>query len=116
MKISYLEIPVTDMHRAVAFYAHAFSVEPKVLDLGAVQMALLTDQITLVQYPAAYIPSNPAGVLAYFFTDDMNAALHRISEAGGKVLREKTQVNESFGFMALFEDSEGNRLALQSKE
>jgi predicted enzyme related to lactoylglutathione lyase len=43
--------------------------------------------------------------------DDIEAALKRVEELGGKVLRDKMAVGE-MGFAAYFADSEGNVLGL----
>jgi uncharacterized protein len=61
----------------------------------------------------AYIPSH-AGMLVYFTVADIDAALKRVPEQGGKVLRAKTSIGE-YGFVGHFEDSEGNRVAVHSR-
>jgi predicted enzyme related to lactoylglutathione lyase len=47
--------------------------------------------------------------------DDINAALKKVEEKGGKILNPKNSIGE-FGFVAHFEDSEGNRVALHSQQ
>jgi hypothetical protein len=37
-----------------------------------------------------------------------------VEAAGGKVLVPKTQISEDYGYMAMFLDTEGNRIALHS--
>ncbi len=115
MEIGYFEIPVTNMERAMAFYQNVFDAAFTLLDLGQTQMALLGDKGALVKHPSAYIPSNTEGPLLYFKTNTMDEQLTRVIVAGGKVLREKTKINDAFGCMALFEDSEGNRIALRGE-
>lgn len=57
------------------------------------------------------------GVLVYLNGGkDLSFILKRVEQAGGKVLLEKTQISTEIGFMAKFEDTEGNVLALHSKE
>ena len=53
------------------------------------------------------------GVLVYL---NGGKGLKRVEQAGGKVLLEKTQISTEIGFMSKFEDTEGNVLALHSKE
>lgn len=43
---------------------------------------------------------------------DLNGVLSKVEAAGGKILQAKTLINENVGDMALFEDTEGNKLAL----
>ncbi|MEZ4765460.1 MAG: hypothetical protein R3C26_20455 [Calditrichia bacterium] len=45
---------------------------------------------------------------------DLQMVLSKIESAGGKVLVPKTQISPENGFMAVFEDCEGNRMALHS--
>jgi predicted enzyme related to lactoylglutathione lyase len=46
---------------------------------------------------------------------DLATVLARIEPAGGKVVVPRTQISEQHGFMAVFLDSEGNRVALHSR-
>jgi predicted enzyme related to lactoylglutathione lyase len=39
----------------------------------------------------------------------------RVESTGGKILMEKKQISEELGFMGLFLDSEGNRVAMHSR-
>ncbi|HUJ17712.1 MAG TPA: hypothetical protein VL197_06940 [Nitrospirota bacterium] len=60
----------------------------------------------------AYEPSH-AGTVVYFSVDDIVETLRRIHANKGKALMPKTSIGEC-GFIAHFEDIEGNRLALHS--
>jgi predicted enzyme related to lactoylglutathione lyase len=51
--------------------------------------------------------------LVYFSVPDIEAVLERIKQNGGKVLLTKTSIGE-YGFVANFEDTEGNKVALHS--
>ncbi|MGC1206073.1 MAG: VOC family protein, partial [Flavobacteriaceae bacterium] len=62
----------------------------------------------------SYIPSH-AGTLVYFMSEDVQNELNRIEAAGGKVLQPKTEISPEHGFMGVFEDTEGNRIALHSQ-
>lgn len=59
-----------------------------------------------------YVPSH-TGVLVYFGVPDMESVMERIKQNGGKVLLTKTSIGE-YGFIANFEDTEGNKVALHS--
>lgn len=53
------------------------------------------------------------GVIIYFRTDNIDITLQKVKEQNGIILYPKT-VNEKYGFIvAEFEDSEGNRIAVQ---
>jgi uncharacterized protein len=49
--------------------------------------------------------------VVYFLVDDINAALGRADEKGGKTLVPKMSIGEH-GFIAHLADTEGNRIAL----
>lgn len=59
-----------------------------------------------------YTPSFD-GSMVYFSVDDIEATLAKIDSNGGKTLMEKTGIGEH-GFIAHFEDSEGNRVSLHA--
>jgi hypothetical protein len=65
----------------------------------------------LMQHESA-VPSH-AGTLVYFSTQSIEDALRRINANGGKTLLPKTGIGQ-YGFIAHYEDTEGNRLALHS--
>jgi len=45
---------------------------------------------------------------------DVQIILDRIEAAGGQILVPKTEISPEYGHMAVFLDSEGNRIALHS--
>ncbi len=114
--VGYFEIPVLDMERAVSFYSTVFDYHftPAVVD--GYEMALFPnlegeEGITgALAKGDAYIPSK-SGSLIYFNTDNIKDSLERVVQAGGAVLYDRKSIGE-LGFVAEFEDSEGNRIAL----
>lgn len=69
-----------------------------------------------IVYGKEYQPGDK-GVLVYFNANpDLQVALDRVEEAGGKTLQSKKQISEQYGCMALLIDSEGNRIALHSMQ
>lgn len=114
MQIGWFEIPVTDMVRAKSFYDGVFGVNIQIKDFGVLSMGLIPNsEGALVYHPDYYISSETEGVLIYFTCDEVNVCLDRVSMAGGKILQESRLVSPEFGFMGLFVDSEGNRVALR---
>lgn len=123
--IGWVEIPVTDMDRAAAFYEKVFELPMQKMDLGSTQMAIINpvegevkgSGCALVQNEQFYKPSQE-GTLVYFTapSGDLQVELDRVEEAGGKVLMHRKQVSEEYGFMALILDTEGNRIALHSRK
>ena len=58
----------------------------------------------------AYRPSRE-GAIIYFDVPDIDAVLQKAKQRGSRILYEKKDIGEA-GFVAEFEDSEGNRVAL----
>ena len=98
-----------------------FKIDIKIVDLGGLLMGWFPDrgnvvgaQGTLIKQES-YVPSQE-GTLVYFISDDVQNELERVESAGGKVYQPKTQISPEHGFMGVFIDSEGNRIALHSNK
>ena len=116
IRAAWIEIPVTDIERAKSFYEAVLQTEIQVLDLGVFKMGLLPGGLlALCQHPQAYFPTDTQGILLYLDGGpDLAPILGRVAEAGGQVLRDKTQISPEQGYMALLKDTEGNRIGLRS--
>jgi predicted enzyme related to lactoylglutathione lyase len=68
----------------------------------------------LCEHPDFYHPGYQGPLVYLNGNPDLQIVLDRIPRFGGKVLVPKTQISEQYGYMAVFEDTEGNRLALHS--
>jgi uncharacterized protein len=117
--VNWFEIPAADLDRAQSFYENVLGIEMQRQDLGDLKMAwfpMVRDGDgatgTLVQNEN-YTPSY-AGSMVYFSVDSIEDAIGRVETNGGKVLNPKSNIGE-FGFVAHFEDSEGNRVALHAE-
>jgi predicted enzyme related to lactoylglutathione lyase len=120
--VGWFEIPATNIERAKTFYDKVFDIEIKIQDFGGVQMGWfpfaegkMGASGSLIQHEA-YQPSDSKGVLIYFSSGDLNIEMERVEEAGGKIVQPKTQISPDIGFMGIFIDSEGNRVALHSRK
>lgn len=121
--VGWFEIPVLNLERAKAFYDKVFQIEIQVQDFGGTKMGWFPwaegktgAAGSLILQPDWYKPSNIDGVLIYFASTDVQNELDRIEAAGGKILKPKTQISPEVGYMGLFLDTEGNRIALHSRE
>lgn len=119
--VGWFEIPVTDMDRAKKFYEAVFQIEIQVQNFQGFHMGwfpFAEDKPgasgSLVMHEG-YEPNDSKGVLIYFSASDISTELHRVEEAGGQVLQARTLISEDVGYMGLFLDSEGNRIALHSR-
>jgi predicted enzyme related to lactoylglutathione lyase len=117
--VNWYEIPVNNLDRAQTFYEYVFNIEMKRKDFGNLQMVWFPMQENAPGATGAlikaesYIPSYE-GTMVYFSVENINSVLKKIIEKGCKILNPKMSIGE-FGYVAHFEDCEGNRIALHSK-
>ena len=114
--VNWFEIPVADISRAKQFYESVLEVELALNEMGPNQMAWFPMEMgaagaagTLIQ-GEGYTPSH-AGSLVYLHVDAIDPTLEKINAAGGTTLVPRTSIGDH-GFIAHFEDCEGNRVAL----
>ena len=114
--VDWFEIPVTDMARAKKFYEATLSVNITEMEMGPNKMGWFPMEMgaagaagTLIQ-GEAYKPSHD-GSLVYLNVDAIDPTLEAINKAGGKTLVPRTSIGDH-GFIAHFEDTEGNRVAI----
>ncbi len=120
--INWFEIPAADFERAVAFYSAVlgrpvqrreflgvphgfFPASP-----GAATGAIIARQVVAGGEPQA----GPGGTLIYLNAgDEIAAMVGRVAAAGGEVLTPPTPIGPQ-GQIAIFRDSEGNRVGLHA--
>lgn len=119
--ISWVEIPATDLNRAQKFYETIFDIQMVPLDLENFKMRMFPLESpsgiggALCQAEGFYKPSSTDGPLVYLNANpDVQLILDKVEAAGGKILVPKTLISPDYGHMAVFLDSEGNRVALHS--
>lgn len=120
--ISWFEIPSVDLDRAAKFYETIFGVELVPMDVAQIRMRMfpIDDPMTgiggaVVHAEGFYEPSTSAGPLVYLNGNpDVQDVLDKIEDAGGKIVVPKTHISPEIGYMAVFIDTEGNRIALHS--
>lgn len=121
--VVHFEMPYDDHKRMSKFYAEAFGWQMQKLgkDMGDYVLATTTetDANRMVKTPGAinggFFPKKtdwpaqyPSVVIAIL---DIKEAIHKITEAGGKVLGEPMQI-PGIGQYVSFIDTEGNRVSV----
>lgn len=120
-RIAWFEIPVSDPDRAQQFYESIFDISMQRLPLGNEFVLILfpgqQDELqgALAYHPDFYFPGNQGPLIYLNAEPSLDPVLKRVTESGHKILISKRQISEERGFMAVIEDSEGNRIALMSK-
>ncbi len=119
--LNWFEIPASDINRARKFYEAIFEIEMNELPLGELKMVTFpyspgSGRVSgaLIQHEI-YEPM-PNGVLVYLNANpEIQAVIDRIERAGGTVQIPKTQISPDIGYMSVFVDTEGNRVALHAQ-
>jgi predicted enzyme related to lactoylglutathione lyase len=115
--LSWFEIPVTDMQRAVTFYNTILGIQLKITEPGpGFAMATFPSEGgvsgALVRGEGR-APSTDGTIVYLNGGTDCGAILDRVAAAGDKLIQPKTSIGE-FGFLGIFVDTEGNRVSVHS--
>lgn len=117
--LNWIEIPVTDINRAVKFYAQVIGGEFQQMEMMGYKMAFFPMEGegvggALVE-GEGYKPTLEGAVVYLNGNDDLSIPLSKVETAGGKIIMPKTKITDDIGYMAFFIDSEGNRVAFHSQ-
>ena len=116
--LNWYEIPATDFQRAVKFYETVLGVKVHAQEMNGMKVGFMPqigDAVGgAIMTGPGQVPSG-SGVTIYFKGgDDLAVPLSRVQPAGGKVVMPKTFISQQIGNIALFVDTEGNRIGLHS--
>lgn len=118
--LNWFEIPAKDFDRAKKFYEEILGAKFETMTMESLgqTMALFPSDMEhgvgggIISGPG-HEPSEKGSLIYLNGGDNLNTPLKRIEAAGGKILVPKTSLGEN-GFMALFMDSEGNKVGFHS--
>lgn len=116
--ISMFEIPATDISRAVNFYQIILDIKIEKMDVEGMKMGILpyenqTVTGVIIQVDG-YKPSADGVTIYLNGGDNLQVILDKVEKNGGKIIAPKTAHADGSGFFAIFIDSEGNKMALNS--
>ena len=116
--INWFEIPVNNFSNAKTFYEAILGAEMQVMEMPEMKSAFFPADLQngiggCIMEGQGYEPSNKGSVIYLNGGDDLSVPLSKVEKAGGKIVMPKTAIGQN-GFMAHFEDTEGNRVALHS--
>ena len=115
--VNWFEIPCNDIARAATFYESVFGVELAQTEMGGSKMAWFPMEMGANRrrgnaHSRTRFTRRPMMArLFYIHVPEIDAALAKIDTAGGKTVLPRMSIGEH-GFIAHFEDCEGNRVAL----
>lgn len=119
--LNWFEIPVVDLDRAKSFYEKVFKIEMPQFEMGGMMMAFFPSEPNSGKASGGLAKSDihkPSmdGAMIYLNANPaMDDSLARVKSAGGKVIMPKSKISDDIGYMAIFVDSEGNRVAMHSQ-
>ncbi len=116
--INWFDIPVIDFERAKDFYEAIldakmmvpfaemkYAIFPCDMQNGEIGGGILQEE--------GYSPSDKGTMVYLNGGEDLSVPLARVEPAGGKIIMPKTSIGNN-GFMARFQDTEGNIVAFHS--
>lgn len=111
--IEWVDIPTTDINRAVDFYNHVLSLQISIVDCGNEMMAFFSTGEGSLYYSSDSKPSINGAIISFNVPDSIEDTLKRALEKGAKVIIGKTKIEaQGRGYFANIIDSEGNRVGL----
>lgn len=115
MQTIWIELPATDLDRAIAFYSAVFGHEPgQVIDQGVRRISILPGAPSVSLNQTGGFTPTAEGSLPYFDVDEpLSTTVQRVIQGGGRVIEPIEQRGEN-GFFALIADSEGNGVTIHS--
>lgn len=122
MNAMWIEIPVTDLTRALHFYQTLFGLPPASINTDEQRKTATPFHggegrpgITLNQ-TKNFEPGDKGPLLYFDAGKNLSEYLSRVEPAGGSVITAKTDMGNGGGFYAMLKDTEGNVIALYSPE
>ena len=117
--INWFEIPVKNFNRAKAFYETILGATMQPIEAMGMKSAFFPADLEngsvggCIIEGQDYEPANRGSIVYLNGGSDLSVALSKVEQAGGKIIMPKTGIGPN-GFMAHFEDSEGNKVGLHS--
>ena len=109
-KISYVEIPSTDVDRSAGFYEAVFGWNLRRRGDGEIAFDDGVGEVSGT-WVTGRPPLSEPGLLVYVMVDSVEQSLEKITEAGGAIVTPLTPQGEGEAF-ATFRDPDGNILGV----
>ncbi|WP_271766131.1 VOC family protein [Aquimarina algiphila] len=116
--ISLFEIPATDISRAISFYQAILGINIEKMEIPGMEMGIFPYEGQMVTgviiKGEGYAPSTNGVTIYLNGGNNLQHILDKVEKNGGKVIVPKTAHADESGFFAMFLDTEGNKLGLNS--
>ena len=116
--LSWFEIPVLNLDRAISFYSAIFNVSFESMTTPAHSMAFFPKESGVggaLIFGDGCVPSQSGALLYLNVGSDLDQKLAEVDKIGGQVIMGSTLLGDEVGHYSLILDSEGNRIALFTK-
>lgn len=118
--INWFEIPVKDFNRAKSFYETILGATMEPMEAMGMKSAFFPADLEngvggCIIEGQGYEPTNNGSLVYLNGGEDLSIILSKVERAGGKIVLLKTAIGPH-GFMAHFEDTEGNKVGLHSRK
>ena len=116
--INWFEIPVKNLDRAKKFYETILGAKMQAMEAMGMKTAFFPADLQngiggCIIEGKGYKPANKGTLIYLNGGNDLSKPLSKVKKAGGKIIMPKTAIGQN-GFMAHFEDTEGNKVAFHS--
>lgn len=116
--VTFIDIPATDFSRAVSFYKAILGLEISEADISGTKMGFFPTDGTNVSGAIVqgkdFRPSTD-GVIVYLNGgNDLQTILDKVALNNGKVIVPKRHISPEVGYVGMFIDTEGNKMAVHS--
>jgi len=116
--ISLFEIPASDISRAVDFYQAILNMKIEKMDMPGMKMGIFPYEGQIVAgviiEADGYKPSSDGVTIYLNGGENLQVILDKVEKNGGKIITPKTPHADESGYFAIFLDSEGNKIGLNS--
>jgi predicted enzyme related to lactoylglutathione lyase len=116
--LNWFEIPVSNLENSRKFYESILQIDLFPMEVGGFSMIVFPCEPpkiggALVKSPN-HTPNKNGSIVYLNGNPDLQLVLDRVEAAGGKVITGKTMISPQIGFRGMFEDIDGNYIALHS--
>lgn len=116
--ISLVEIPATDILRAVKFYQAILDIKIETMEMPEMKMGIFPyeDQVVtaVITQAEGYKPSEDGVTIYLNGGENLQIILDKVESNSGRILIPKTPHADESSYFAIFIDTEGNKIGLHS--
>ncbi len=119
--VAWFEIPAKKLSRAKNFYESIFDIKMEDMEMdNDLKMTMFPVEAggvggAICEHREFYKPSHEGSLVYISANPDLQKVLDKVERNGGKIIQKKTIITDEYGYMAIIEDTEGNRIALHSE-